>query len=196
MNPLHVRIAGVARVRYGYIASWLEHLLGSKNHGIFLRHRPPLMRAAPPRNKVINNHDLFNNPSRKALFLGGEALSRAWPLRFPWTKPKDGKDSRFAMDASLWDFPYICIQLKGLVPSAPNTLWGSVLIGTQNPLQNYMQKGAVSIRVSLVGHNFWRLVLIKGQLGVPLTVYPGHLLCSPGILGDCNLINTHYTRLV
>ena len=25
---------------------------------------------------------------------------------------------------------------------------------------------------------------IKGQLGVPLTVYPWYLLCSPGILGD------------
>ena len=28
---------------------------------------------------------------------------------------------------------------------------------------------------------------IKGQLGVPLTVYPWYLLCSPGILGDYNL---------
>ena len=26
----------------------------------------------------------------------------------------------------------------------------------------------------------------KGQLGVPLTVYPWYLLCSPGILGDYN----------
>ena len=27
---------------------------------------------------------------------------------------------------------------------------------------------------------------IKGQLGVPLTVYPWYLLCSLGILGDYN----------
>ena len=27
---------------------------------------------------------------------------------------------------------------------------------------------------------------IKGQLGVPLTVYKGYLLCSLGILGDYN----------
>ena len=26
----------------------------------------------------------------------------------------------------------------------------------------------------------------KGELGVPLTVYPGYLLCSLGILGDYN----------
>ena len=26
----------------------------------------------------------------------------------------------------------------------------------------------------------------KGHLGVPLTVYPWYLLCSLGILGDCN----------
>ena len=28
--------------------------------------------------------------------------------------------------------------------------------------------------------------LIKGQVGVPLTVYPWYLLCSLGILGDYN----------
>ena len=28
--------------------------------------------------------------------------------------------------------------------------------------------------------------IFKGQLGVHLTVYPGYLLCSSGILGDCN----------
>ena len=27
---------------------------------------------------------------------------------------------------------------------------------------------------------------VKGQLGVPLTVYPWYLLCSLGILGDYN----------
>ena len=32
---------------------------------------------------------------------------------------------------------------------------------------------------------------LKGQLGVPLTVYPGYLLCSLGILGDNLPINTH-----
>ena len=29
-------------------------------------------------------------------------------------------------------------------------------------------------------------VNVKGQLGVPLTVYPWYLLCSLGILGDYN----------
>ena len=33
---------------------------------------------------------------------------------------------------------------------------------------------------------------IKGQWGVPLTVYPWYLLCSLGILGDNLPINTHY----
>ena len=28
--------------------------------------------------------------------------------------------------------------------------------------------------------------MVKGQLGVPLTVYPWYLLCSLGILGDYN----------
>ncbi len=36
---------------------------------------------------------------------------------------------------------------------------------------------------------------IKGQLGVPLTVYPWYLLCSLGILGDNLPINTHYIGL-
>ena len=33
---------------------------------------------------------------------------------------------------------------------------------------------------------------VKGQWGVPLTVYPWYLLCSLGILGDNLPINTHY----
>ena len=39
-------------------------------------------------------------------------------------------------------------------------------------------------------------VSIKGQLGVPLTVYPLYLLCSLGILGDNLPINTHYIGLI
>ena len=37
---------------------------------------------------------------------------------------------------------------------------------------------------------------IKGQWGVPLTVYPWYLLCSLGILGDNLPINTHYIGLI
>ena len=40
-----------------------------------------------------------------------------------------------------------------------------------------------------LGYRVWRQarnVAFKGQLGVPLTVYPWHLLCSLGILGDYN----------
>ena len=36
----------------------------------------------------------------------------------------------------------------------------------------------------------------KGQLGVPLTVYPWYLLCSLGILGNNLPINTHYIGLI
>ena len=34
--------------------------------------------------------------------------------------------------------------------------------------------------------NIYCSIYIKGQLGVPLTVYPRYLLCSLEILGDCN----------
>ncbi len=40
----------------------------------------------------------------------------------------------------------------------------------------------------------WRTsqLSIKGQLGVPLTVYPWYLLCSLGILGDYNPLYRAY----
>ncbi len=38
----------------------------------------------------------------------------------------------------------------------------------------------------------FQLAMVKGQLGIPLTVYPWYLLCSLGILGDNLPINTHY----
>ena len=37
---------------------------------------------------------------------------------------------------------------------------------------------------SIVEH--YKVANIKGQWGVPLTVYPWYLLCSLGILGDYN----------
>ena len=44
-------------------------------------------------------------------------------------------------------------------------------------------------------HLFW-VIYIKGQLGVPLAVYPWYLLCSLLILGDSNPIYTHYIGLI
>ena len=41
-----------------------------------------------------------------------------------------------------------------------------------------------------------KLETIKGQWGVPLTVYPWYLLCSLGILGDNLPINTHYIGFI
>ena len=39
-------------------------------------------------------------------------------------------------------------------------------------------------------------MILKGQLSVPLTVYPWYLVCSLGILGDYKPINTHYIGLI
>ena len=49
----------------------------------------------------------------------------------------------------------------------------------------YQKKGEASRYQTGIFNNFM-LGLLKGQLGVPLTVYPWYLLCSPGILGDYN----------
>ena len=54
----------------------------------------------------------------------------------------------------------------------------------------------LSYWVSAYFQGLWLLVSVKGQWGVPLTVYPWYLLCSLGILGDNLPINTHYIGLI
>ena len=62
--------------RCGASALWLHRILVGWD---FFEAQATANAGRPPRNKVINNHDLFKNPSRKALFLSGVALGMAWP---------------------------------------------------------------------------------------------------------------------
>ena len=44
----------------------------------------------------------------------------------------------------------------------------------------------ITIHFGVFSPYFWKHPYVKGQWGVPLTVYPWYLLCSLGILGDYN----------
>ena len=62
------------------------------------------------------------------------------------------------------------------------------LLGAMIQFDKYFSDGLKPPRKTLIWYIFkyQSKPILKGQLGVPLTVYSWYLLCSLGILGDYN----------
>ena len=65
-----------------------------------------------------------------------------------------------------------------------------------NLLRGRNQPPYIEVKIQLPSTMDIPVAPVKGEWGVPLTVYPWYLLCSLGILGDNLPINTHYIGLI